>query len=76
MARRFWKRNGDRGHVRTFRAQTTRYMLVLILVLVVYNTHTIHVIPTLFYTSPRSLSLLIDGEDAVELLMAANHLDI
>ena len=51
-------------------------MLVLILVLVVYNTHTIHVIPTLFYTSPRSLSLLIDGEDAVELLMAANHLDI
>ena len=47
-------------------------MLVLILVLVVYNTHTIHVIPTLFYTSPRSLSLLIDGEDAVELLMAAD----
>jgi len=34
-------------------------MLVLILVLVVYDTYTIHVIPTLFYISSRPLRLLI-----------------
>jgi len=34
-------------------------MLVLILVLVVYDTYTIHVIPTLFYISSRPFCLVI-----------------